>query len=150
MTRTKLVVTTLFVSCCVVMPDAQRLDPVRKVIDSYRVAIRLAQKDPSRGHLEAAFDAIGPLREALIVSRDGASTLELLSEQEFTTLGRELVGLLVNREEVVFVKPDVVFFRRLAARGDPADRAFFAALSSTYPESVWPSYIEPQNSDFGE
>src|SRR4030095_3610655 len=65
MTRTKLVVTTLFVSCCIVMPDAQRLDPVRKVIDSYRVAIRLAQKDPSRGHLEVAFDAIGPLREAL-------------------------------------------------------------------------------------
>jgi hypothetical protein len=145
MTRTKLVVTAVLFSCCVAMPDAQRLDSVRKVIDSYRVAIQLAQKDPSRGRLEAAFDAIGPLRDALVLSREGGvSTLELLSEREFTTLGRELVGLLVNREEVVFVKPDVVFFRSLAARGDPADRAFFAALSSTYPESVWPIYIQSQ------
>lgn len=145
MTRSQLVVTAAFFSCCVVLPGAQRLDSVRKVIDSYRVAIQLAQKDPSRGQLEAAFDAIGPLRNALILRRDGGvSTLELLSEQEFTALGRELVGLLMNREEVVFVKPDVVFFRRLAARGDPADRAFFAALSSTYQESVWPIYIESQ------
>jgi len=148
MTRTMLVVTAVLFSCCAVRPGAQRLDSVRKAIDGYRLAIRLAQKDPSRGQLEAAFDAIGPLRDAVVLSRDGgASPLELLSEQEFTTLGRELVGLLVNREEVVFVKPDVVFFRRLAARGDPADRAFFAALSSTYPESVWPIYIE-QQTDF--
>jgi len=148
MTRTKLVVTAVLLSCSFVRPGAQRLDSARNAIDSYRLAIRLAQKDPSRGQLEAAFDAIGPLHDALVLSRDGgASTLELLSEQEFTTLGRELVGLLVNREEVVFVKPDVAFFRKLAARGDPADRAFFAALSSTYPESVWPIYIE-QQTDF--
>ncbi len=145
MTRTKLLVTVVLFSCCVVTPGAQRLESVRKVIDSYLVAIRLAQKNPSRGQLEAAFDAIGPLRDALVLGHDGeASPLELLSEQEFTTLGRELVGLRVNRDEVVFIKPDVVFFRRLAARGDPADRAFFAALSSTYPDSVWPIYIEPQ------
>jgi hypothetical protein len=130
------------------MPHAQRLDSVRNVIDSYRVAIQVAQKNPSRGQLEAAFDAIGPLREALIASRDGSeSTLELLSEQEFTALRRELVGLLVNREEVVFVEADVAFFRRLAERGDRADRAFFAALSSTSPESVWPVYVE-QQTDF--
>ena len=147
MTRTKVATAVLFTSY-VVIPGAQRLDSARKVIDTYRVAIQLAQKEPSGGQLEAAFDAIGPLRDALALSRDGGdSSLELLSEQEFTALRRELVGLLVNREEVVFVEPDVVFFRRLAARGDRADRAFFAALSSTYPESVWPVYIE-QQTDF--
>lgn len=62
----------------------------------------------------------------------------------FTALSRELAGLAVNREEVVFVEPDVVFFRKLAARGDRADRASFAALSSRYPESVWAVYLEQQ------
>jgi hypothetical protein len=115
------------------------------VIDTYRVAIQRAQKSPSRGQLEVAFNAISPLREALVTSRDGGdSALESLSEPAFNQLRRELVGVVVNREEVVFVEPDVAFFRKLAARGDPADRAFFAALSATYPESVWPVYIEQQ------
>ena len=67
-----------------------------------------------------------------------------MSEREFASLGHELVGLVVSREEAVFVEPDVVFFGRLASRGDPADRAFFAALSSTYPQSVWPVYVDQQ------
>jgi hypothetical protein len=130
---------------CVVAPSAQQLDSARKAIDTYRVAIQRAQKAPSRGQLEAAFNASGPLREALATGRDGGGTaLEALSEPEFNQLRRELVGLVVNREEVVLVEPDVAFFRALAARGDPADRAFFRALSATYPESVWPVYVEQQ------
>ena len=148
MGRMKFVATAVFFSCCVVMPGAQRLDSARQAIDTYRAAIQSAQQAPSQGRLEAAFGAIGPLREALLRSADGRYTLESLSEQEFTTLSRELVGLIVNRDEIVFVEPDVTFFRRLAARGDRADRAFFAALSSTYPESVWPVYIE-QQTDYG-
>jgi len=145
MARTSLVATAVVVACWVVIPGAQRLDSARKAIDAYRAAIQLAQKAPSRGRLEAAFNAIGPLREALVISRNGGgSTLESLSEQEFAALSRELVGLVVNREEVVLVEPDVAFFRGLAARGGRADRAFFAALSSTYPQSVWPVYVEQQ------
>ena len=78
------------------------------------------------------------LREALI------QKLESLDDAEFKNLQR-LQGLLINREEVVFIKPDVDYFTKLAAaRGDEADRAFFAALKATYPESVWPIYIEQQ------
>src|SRR5262245_50688668 len=145
MDRTRLVAAAALFGWWVVVPSAQRLDSARRVIDTYRVAIQRAQKAPSRGQLEVAFNAIGPLREALVISRDGSgSALEALSEPEFNQLRRELVGLVVNREEVVFVKPDVAFFQTLAARGDPADRAFFGALSATYPESVWPVYIEQQ------
>ena len=111
-----IVVMVLFI-CCVLV-GAQGLDPVRTAIDRYRAAIQLAQKDPSRGQLEAAFLSIEPLRQSLVSSRDGAlSVLESLSEQEFTALSRELAGLAVNREEVVFIKPDGAFFRTLAARG---------------------------------
>ncbi len=145
MASTKLVATVVLFSGCVDVLSAQQLDSARTAIDTYRAAIQVAQKEPSRGQLEVAFNAIGPLRQALVLGRDGGdSVLESLSEQEFTALGRELVGLVVNREEVVFVAPDVVFFRRLAARGDRADRAFFAALSSTYPQSVRPVYVEQQ------
>jgi len=144
MGRTRLLATVVLFSCCVLV-GAQGLDPVRTAIDRYRAAIQLAQKDPSRGRLEAAFLSIEPLRRLLEASRDGGlSVLESLSEQEFTALSRELAGLDVNREEVVFVKPDGAFFRKLAARGDRADRAFFTALGSTYPDSVWPVYIEQQ------
>ena len=58
-------------------------------------------------------------------------------------------GAIVNREEVVFIEPDPDYFTKLAAaRGDGADRAFFSALKATYPESVWPLYVE-QQTDYG-
>ena len=122
-----------------------RGEPVQAAIDAYRVAIQAAQNDPARGHLEAAFNAIAPLRHALLLERGGnRSRLESMSEQEFARLGLELVGLLVSRDEALMVEPDVAFFGRLAARGDAADRAFFAALRSTYPQSAWPVYVEQQ------
>ena len=143
--KVKLVVGVVLVSWSVVAPRAQRLDAARPAIDAYRTAIQAAEKEPSRGQLEVAFNAIGPLRQALLLNRDGTGgLLESLSEQEFATLGHELVGVLVRRDEAVFVEPDVAFFGRLAARGDPADRAFFAALHSTYPQSVWPVYVDQQ------
>lgn len=145
MARTTLVWTVTFCGCCLIVVSAQRLDSTRTAIDAYRTAIQRAEKDPSHRQLETAFNAIAPLRKTLLMADGGGdSPLEKLSEQEFNALRRDLVGLHVNREEVVLVEPDGVFFRRLAARGDSADRAFFTALSATYPESIWPVYIEQQ------
>jgi hypothetical protein len=145
MARTKLVATGVLCVWCAAMLSAQRVDPARTAIDAYKAAIQVAEKAPSHGRLEAAFDAIGSLRHALLVSRGAShSFLESRSEQEFAALDRELVGLVVTRDEAIVVEPDVAFFQRLAARGDPADRAFFAALVSTYPRSVWPVYLEQQ------
>ena len=81
--------------------------------------------------------------------RDGDTALESLSADAFTRLTVELKGAVINREEVVLVEPDVDYFQALAAaRGDDADRAFFAALKATYPSSVWPVYVD-QKTDFG-
>jgi hypothetical protein len=145
MAGTKLAVSVVLISCCVAIPQAGQLDSARPAIDAYGTAIQAAEQEASHGRLEAAFKAVGPLRQALLRHREaGGSVLESLSEQEFTELGHELVGVVVSREEAVFVEPDVAFFGRLAARGDPADRAFFAALGTTYPRSVWPIYIDQQ------
>jgi len=122
-----------------------RGEPVQAAIDAYRVAIQAAQQDPARGRLEAALAAIAPVRDALLRERDGnRSRLESMTEQEFATLGRGLPGLLLRRDEALFVEPDVAFFGSLAARGDAADRAFFAALRSNFPRSAWPVYVEQQ------
>ena len=111
----------------------------RAAVERYRSAIKSAESGASARALEVAFSAIGPVHQALI------QKLESLSDDEFKRLEQELPGLLVNREEIVFIKPDVAYFTKLAAaRGDDADRAFFAALKATYPESVWPTYVEQQ------
>jgi hypothetical protein len=114
-------------------------------VDAYRSAIRAAESGRSSRGIEAAFSALVSMREALMQVRNGKDVLESLPDEEFQRLGHELPGAIVNREEVVFVEPDPGYFAKLAAsRGDRADRAFFSALKATYPESVWPVYVDQQ------
>jgi hypothetical protein len=118
-------------------------------VDSYRSAITSAESGRSSRAIEAAFSALVSMREALMQVRSGQNVLESLPDEEFQRLKRDLPGVIVNREEVVFVEPDPDYFTKLAAaRGDGADRAFFSALKATYPESVWPLYVE-QQTDYG-
>jgi len=86
------------------------------------------------------------MRDVLMRVQNGHRTvLESLPDEAFMRLARELRGAVINREEVVLVEPDLDYFQKLAAaQGDGADRAFFAALKATYPESVWPVYVEQQ------
>lgn len=130
---------------------AQVSTSYQAAVDAYRFAIASAEVGTAPRGIDAAFEAVVPLREALMRPRDGGnSVLESLTDAEFARLDGELPGVLINREEVVFVRPDVDYFTRLAvARGDAADRAFFAALKTTYPESVWPVYVEQQTDSSG-
>src|SRR5262245_7578500 len=104
----------------------------RTAIARYQAAIR-------SGAIESAFNELASLDETL------PRVLESLSDRDFQQLERDLPGAIVNREEVLFVEPEVDYFVKIAAaQGDAADRRFFAALKMTYPESVWPSYMEQQ------
>ena len=116
----------------------------RAAIDAYQAALAaVASRPPGRG-IEPALKALQAVEAALMRSRDGDVVLESLSDEEFTRVNA-IEGMVVNREEVLFVRPDVEYFRGLArARGDAADRAFFAALKATYPDSVWKDYVEQQ------
>jgi hypothetical protein len=118
-------------------------------VDFYRSAITSAESGRSSRAIETAFSALVSVREALMQVRGGQNVLESLPDEEFQRLGRDLPGAILNRDEVVFVEPDPDYFTKLAAaRGDGADRAFFSAFKATYPESVWPLYVEPQT-DYG-
>jgi hypothetical protein len=126
---------------------AQGPAPQQAAIDAYQAAIRSTVSGRAPRAIEAAFSALAAMRASLTQVQSGQhmSPLEALPEKQFQALKQELPGVLVNRDEIVFVEPDLDYFVRLAARsGDNADRAFFAALKSTYPESVWPVYIEQQ------
>lgn len=128
---------------------AQMTSSDRETVAAYRSAIRSADSGMADQAIEAAYARIVPLRKALMrVRADRDTVLESLSDAEFARLVHELPGVLINREEAVFVKADVDYFTRLAAdHGGDADRAFFAALKATYPDSVWPAYIE-QETDY--
>ena len=58
MPRETLAATAILCGCYLVVSSAQRLDSAREAIDSYRAAIQLAQREPSHGQLESAFNAI--------------------------------------------------------------------------------------------
>jgi len=111
----------------------------RATIEQYSSAIKTAESGASPGGIEAAFSAARPVQEALV------RKLEDLTDEQFKRLKQELQGLIVNREEIVFIKVDVEYFTKLAAaRGKETDRAFFSALKATYPNSIWPVYVEQQ------
>jgi hypothetical protein len=117
----------LLMAMVVQVPTSDRTTIVR-----YQAAIR-------SGAIESAFNELTSLGETL------PRVLESLSDRDFEQLQRDLPGAIVNREEILFVEPDVDYFVKLAASlGDAADRRFFAAFKMTYPESVWPAYTEQQ------
>jgi len=128
---------------------AQLSTSSQAAVDLYRAAIASAQSGASSGGIEAAFSALVAMREVLTQTRGGHNVLESLPDEEFQRLRRDLPGAILNRDEVVFVEPNPDYFTTLAAaHGDAADRAFFSAFKATYPESVWPLYVERQT-DFG-
>jgi len=125
---------------------AQLAKTAQTAVDAYRTSIASAASARAPRAIENAFSALGTMREALmqVGAGRGMTPLESLSEGEFQIL-RKLPGAIINRDETVFVEPDPDYFVKLAAaRGEPADRAFFSALKTTRSRSGWPVYIEQQ------
>lgn len=145
MDRRPLIITIALVGFATIRGSAQLSTSDHAAVEAYRSAIRSAESGRSSREIEAAFSALISMREALMQVRNGQNVLESLPDEEFQRLKRELPGAIINREEIVLVEPDPGYFIRLAAaRGDGADRAFFSALKATYPESVWPVYVDQQ------
>jgi len=125
---------------------AQLAPPERSAIEDYRAALRDAEARRPPASLEPVFARALRVGEALLhVRGDGRAAIESLPAADFARLVGELPGLIVNRDETVYVKPDPAYFLRLAQRhGTPADRAFFEAYHRTLPDGVWPAYVKPQ------
>jgi hypothetical protein len=130
------------VACTTIVLCAQLPAPAEQAVAAYVAAIKAAESG-SRS-VESVFAAVVPLREALM-HNDAPSretVLEALTDGDYVRLEHELRGVWINRDESVYVKPNVDFFINLAStRGDQVDKAFFAAMKTTYDDTV-PVYVQ--------
>jgi DNA-binding FadR family transcriptional regulator len=137
----------IVVGCCCLWSAtmaAQLPGSLQAAVDAYRTALATAASTREGASVESAFGAFRVLRAAFM-RNDGLGSLTAAQYAEV----QALKGVIVSREEAIYVQPDVQFFGALArAHGDAVDRAFFSALRATYPQSVWPAYIE-QQTDLG-
>lgn len=111
---------------------------ILKLADEYSLALKKYQKQKSRKSVESVMRKGKALDEKLLEMED-------LSEADYALLKKKMKGFVINREEIVFIKPDLKFFQKLSrTRGTKADIAFFTLMREIRPDDVWAAYIEPQ------
>jgi len=71
--------------------------------------------------------------------------LEALSGEDYAFVQQHMKGFFVFREEIVGVKPNMAFFKELAARkGSQEDVDFFDLMAEVYGDGIWPAFVEQQ------
>jgi hypothetical protein len=112
---------------------------------AYHAALQRVESRIKGSSVEAVFDAAFAVKEALLRNEGNLAVIERLSERELEQLTRSTRGIILNRDEVLLAEPDAVFFLALARKyGRAVDVAFFKQYAATFPEGVWPSYVEQQ------
>lgn len=131
-------------------PEQVELGPAaRRAVDAYVASLEALERHEPGVTLERVFNDALALR-VLALPSHGTGGLEDISEAAFTTLVRQLRGILLSRDEFVYAEADVDFFAALARRfGGPSDEAFFAEYRRMFPASFWPSYVRQQTDESG-
>lgn len=131
------------------------LSPVRQIaFEPAAVHDYIAAHHRLEGHqvsVQQLYHEAIRLHDQLLQRRGtGPTLLERLSPKSYEGLERRLkpYGIVVNREEVVFVAIEPAFFLALAKRyGTASDVEFFDLYGQLYPGGtgyIWPAYIEQQ------
>ncbi|MEP6903212.1 MAG: hypothetical protein ABJA66_15795 [Actinomycetota bacterium] len=111
---------------------------ILQLADEYSLVLREYEKQTSRRSVESV------VRKGQVVGQQ-LEELEALSETDYALLEKKMKGFTVNRDEIVYINPDLKFFAELSkTHGTNADIAFFALMRQIKPENVWAAYIEPQ------
>ncbi|MDQ3129326.1 MAG: hypothetical protein M3Q99_01025 [Acidobacteriota bacterium] len=106
--------------------------------DRYSSALKKIEKQKTKGSIEAVY------RRGRILA-DNLDELENLSEANYALVEKKMKGFVINRSAVIYVKPDVNYFKKLSKRlGTKSDIAFFILLGELRPESIGLNYIEQQ------
>ncbi|HEX8251486.1 MAG TPA: hypothetical protein VF599_25150 [Pyrinomonadaceae bacterium] len=130
----------LFITFCAfaASPVYSQNKSVLRLADEYALVLRKYQAQKSRQPVENV------LRKGKAVA-EKLDELESLSDAEYALLEKKMKGFVVNRDEVLYIKPDLKFFAQLAqTRGTEADAAFFAVMREIRPENVWTAYYDAQ------
>lgn len=127
----------LFLALCIAAEYAQA-QSIMDLAQRYNLALKAFELRKSRSSLESV------LRKGTLLS-DKYEELEKLSETDYLRFKKKMRGFDVNREEIIFVEPDRMFFLKLARTiGTTVDTSFFRLLVEIKPNNVWASYIEQQ------
>jgi hypothetical protein len=111
---------------------------ILKLADEYSLALAKFQRQNSKLSLENLF------RKGQDVSEKW-DELEDLSEADYARIEKKMKGFVINREEIIYIEPDLKFYAQLAkTRGEKSDIAFFNLMLQIKPDYVWAAYIEQQ------
>lgn len=111
---------------------------ILKLADEYAAALKNYQAQKSRLSIEGVIS-----RGTAVSGR--LDEIESLSDADYALLEKKMKGYLVNRQEILFIEPDLKFFINLSkTRGTKADIAFFDLMRQIRPDSVWAAYTEQQ------
>jgi hypothetical protein len=130
-------------------PQSGKLSEMQsKVVSVYVRELGKLHSRSQGASLERVFTAALDIRQLLGGRSPDQPSIEDLPAEEFAALERALVGIILNREEVILAEPDAQYFWRLASEyGNAVDRNFFALFRATFPDGVWPVYLS-QQTDF--
>lgn len=140
MIERKLLNTILFIVVCAFISSNiyGQNKTILTLATQYSQALTKFENQKKRNNLELLYRKGQAVGEKL-------DDLEALSETDYASVERKMKGYVVNRNEIIFIKPDVNFYKKLSRKyGTKADVAFFNFLGELKPDSVWSAYIEQQ------
>lgn len=111
---------------------------ILKRADEYALALKNYQA------LKTRTSVVGIIKKGKTVSAL-LDEMENLSDADYARLEKTMKGYTVNRDEIVFVEPDLKFYSNLVkTHGMSADIAYFALKLQIRPENIWAVYNEQQ------
>jgi hypothetical protein len=111
---------------------------ILQLAEEYSLALKKYERQKSRTSVESV------LRKGVAVS-EKIYDIEDLSDADYALLEKKMKGFVLNREEILYINPDLKFFAQLAkTRGTKSDAAYFALMRQIRPDNVWAAYIEQQ------
>ena len=111
---------------------------ILQLADEYSIALKKYQQQKSQTSVESV------LHKGKAVNNK-IEEIESLSDADYALLEKKMKGFVINRDEVLYIEPDLKFFGQLSkSRGTKADIAFFDLMPAIKGDSVFATYIEMQ------
>ena len=111
---------------------------ILQLADEYSLALEKYERQKSKTSIESLLRKGNAVSEKIWVIED-------LSADEYALLEMKMKGFVLNREEILYINPDLKFFAQLAkTHGIKSDVAYFALMRQIRPDNVWAAYIEQQ------
>jgi hypothetical protein len=132
------IVFNAFLALLAALPVDAQDKSILKLADEYSLALQKYERQKTRTSVESVMRKGKAVGEKL-------DEIEALSAADYSLLEKKMRGFTVNREEILFIEPDLKFFAQLSERsGTKTDAAFFVLMRVIKPDNVFPVYIERQ------